>query len=105
MQSAGQSVYPHKFFTDIRIPEYVEKYSGIEGGAQLEESVAVAGRIMRVAASGSKLFFYNLHADGAKIQVMADLKSSGLSEEDFAKLHGGVRRGDIVGIKVSVSVS
>lgn len=57
-----------------------------------------AGRVMSKRASGGKLMFYDLHADGMKIQVIAQLNYSSLSEEDFGKLHASIKRGDIVGI-------
>ena len=33
-----------------------------------------AGRVMRKAFSGARLVFYDLHSDGAKVQVMADAR-------------------------------
>ncbi|XP_075521277.1 lysine--tRNA ligase, cytoplasmic-like [Primulina tabacum] len=32
------------------------------------------GRLMNKGSSSSKLFFYDLHGDGAKVQVMADAR-------------------------------
>jgi len=52
---------------------------------------------MSKRASGKKLFFYDLIADGVKIQITADEGSA--SGYDFAKVHGATRRGDIVGVK------
>lgn len=49
-------------------------------------------------ASGTKLVFYDLHGDGAKVQVMADARHSELDAEAFAALHASSRRGDIVGV-------
>lgn len=57
-----------------------------------------AGRVMSKRASGGKLMFYDLHADGLKIQVIAQSNYASVSEEDFAKTHASVKRGDIVGI-------
>jgi hypothetical protein len=39
-----------------------------------------------------------LHADGMKIQVIAQLNYSTLSEEEFSRVHASIKRGDIVGI-------
>ncbi|KAK4833927.1 hypothetical protein QYF36_013514 [Acer negundo] len=36
--------------------------------------ISLAGRIMKKRASSLKLYFYDLHGDGAKIQVMADAR-------------------------------
>ncbi|XVF29513.1 hypothetical protein REPUB_Repub15cG0128700 [Reevesia pubescens] len=53
---------------------------------------------MSKRSSSSKLFFYDLHGDGAKLQVMTDASKSGLDEAEFAKFHSSVKRGDIVGV-------
>lgn len=39
-----------------------------------EEVVSVAGRVVRKAASGAKLIFFDLRGEGAKIQVMCDAR-------------------------------
>lgn len=53
---------------------------------------------MSKRASGGKLMFYDLHGDGMKIQVFAQLDYTSLTLEEFAKVHGSIKRGDIVGI-------
>ncbi|KAL9399499.1 hypothetical protein Peur_008460 [Populus x canadensis] len=95
----GKNMYPHKFFVTLSIPEYIDKYGGLSNGEHLEDvSVSLAGRIMSKRSSSSKLFFYDLHGLGAKVQVMADASKSGFNEAEFSKLHSSVKRGDIVGI-------
>ncbi|KAL1827912.1 hypothetical protein ACET3Z_006324 [Daucus carota] len=79
LTKAGISPYPPNPQAVMPLPEHVEKYSYLNSGS-----------------SSSKLFFYDLHDDGAKVQVMADARISELSEDEFAKFHGGVKRGDIV---------
>ncbi|KAJ6993878.1 hypothetical protein NC653_016872 [Populus alba x Populus x berolinensis] len=92
-------MYPHKFFVTLSIPEYIDKYGGLSNGEHLEDvSVSLAGRIMSKRSSSSKLFFYDLHGLGAKVQVMADASKSGFDEAEFSKLHSSVKRGDIVGV-------
>jgi len=100
-KAAGDNPYPHKFHVDTRLPEIVAKYSDLEAGAQLTEvPLSVAGRVMLKRSSGAKLVFYDLKADGVKIQVMASLQTAeGLDEEGFRALHASVHRGDIVGIR------
>jgi lysyl-tRNA synthetase class 2 len=55
------------------------------------------------SASG-KLLFYDLEGEGAKIQIMADARNAqdqegaALDLDAFARLHNGVKRGDIVGV-------
>ncbi|XP_024019904.1 lysine--tRNA ligase, cytoplasmic [Morus notabilis] len=95
----GRNPYPHKFFVSMSILEYVEKYGGLSNGEHQEDvSVSLAGRIMSKRSSSSKLFFYDLHGGGAKVQVMADASKSYLDEAEFSKFHSSVKRGDIVGV-------
>jgi lysyl-tRNA synthetase class 2 len=99
LKEAGQNPYPHKFHVSISVLEYVDKYGGLESGEHLEnEEVYLAGRITNKRSSSSKLFFYDLHGGGAKVQVMADARRSDLDEAEFSRFHSGVKRGDIVGI-------
>eukprot|EP00463_Aulacantha_scolymantha_P004433 TRINITY_DN5551_c0_g1_i1.p1 TRINITY_DN5551_c0_g1~~TRINITY_DN5551_c0_g1_i1.p1 ORF type:complete len:135 (+),score=29.44 TRINITY_DN5551_c0_g1_i1:337-741(+) len=52
---------------------------------------------MRKSSSGSKLYFYELHADGGKVQIMARLGDAD-PDADFS-LHMMLRRGDVIGIR------
>ncbi|XP_011043941.1 PREDICTED: lysine--tRNA ligase-like [Populus euphratica] len=98
-KAEGKNMYPHKFFVSLTIPEYIDKYGGLSNGEHLEDvSVSLAGRIMSKRSSSSKLFFYDLHGLGTKVQVMADASKSGLDEVEFSKLHSSAKRGDIVGV-------
>lgn len=98
-KEVGKNPYPHKFFVSLSIPEYVNKYGSLGSGEHLEDvEVSLAGRLINKRSSSSKLFFYDLHGGGAKVQVMADARKSELDEEEFSKFHLGVKRGDIVGI-------
>ncbi|XAR51153.1 Lysine--tRNA ligase [Bertholletia excelsa] len=97
-KSAGINPYPHKFQVLVSIPEYIEKYKGLNNGEHLEDLVSLAGRIMNKRSSSSKLFFYDLHGGGAKVQVMADASTSELDVAEFSKFHSSVKRGDIVGV-------
>jgi hypothetical protein len=58
-----------------------------------------AGRVYTKRASGSKLLFYDLRGEGAKVQVMADARNSDLDEDAFLALHNEAKRGDIVGVE------
>ncbi|CAL5376689.1 unnamed protein product [Camellia sinensis] len=98
-KSAGINPYPHKFDVSMSILEYIEKYTCLNNGDHLEDvQVSLAGRIMDKQSSSSKLFFYDLHGGGAKVQVMADARTSEMDEAEFYKFHSGVKRGDIVGV-------
>ena len=100
MQASGGNPYPHKFAVDYRLPDFVQAYNEkTEPGSKLEgESVSVAGRIVSVRGQG-KLYFYDIRGDGAKIQVMSDLKSYAAGEEAFKEIHHTIKRGDIIGIR------
>ncbi|KAF3550704.1 hypothetical protein DY000_02003975 [Brassica cretica] len=98
-KAKGENPYPHKFAVSMSIPEYIEKYGGLNNGDHVEDAeVSLAGRIMSKRASSSKLFFYDLHGEDFKVQVMADASKSGLDEAEFSKLHANAKRGDIVGV-------
>lgn len=97
LQSIGNS-YPHKFQNTISIPEFVAKYSSLETDTKLEnEVVSLSGRLILKRASGSSLFFYDIRADGAKIQLLC-AKQFYQNAEEFDKIHSLLRRGDIVGV-------
>lgn len=71
-----------------------------DGQTLTEESVSVAGRILSKRGQG-KLMFYDLHADGMKIQIMSDLSRYEGGEDAFRQVHSLIKRGDIVGVRGS----
>ncbi|KAL7110602.1 hypothetical protein ACP275_05G036600 [Erythranthe tilingii] len=98
-KESGCNPYPHKFEANLTIPEYVKKYESLNSGDHLENvEERIAGRLMNKRSSSSKLFFYDLHGGGAKVQVMTDARKSDMEEEEFTRFHSSVKRGDIVGI-------
>ncbi|XP_062163870.1 lysine--tRNA ligase isoform X1 [Alnus glutinosa] len=99
-RAAGEEPYPHKFPVSMSVLEYIEKYGVLSYGEHLEDvTVNLAGRIMSKRSSSSKLFFYDLHGGGVKVQVMADASKSDMNEAEFSSFHSNVKRGDIVGVK------
>ena len=56
-----------------------------------------AGRVYSKRVQG-KLVFYDVKADGEKVQVMADVATSGEELSAFIALHNSVKIGDIVGV-------
>ncbi|KAB1204241.1 Lysine--tRNA ligase [Morella rubra] len=99
-KATGGEPYPHKFPVSMSVVEYIDKYGGLNNGEHLEDvTVNLAGRIMSKRSSSSKLFFYDLHGTGAKVQVMADASKSDMNEAEFSSFHSNVKRGDIVGVK------
>jgi lysyl-tRNA synthetase class 2 len=68
--------YPHKFHVSISLTDYIEKYQDrVKMGEHMEgEEVTVAGRLHNMRSSGTKLRFYDLHGEGVKIQVFAQIE-------------------------------
>ena len=52
-----------------------------------------AGRIYSKRASGAKLLFYDLKAEGAKVQIMADARCGGWGLAGENRTPSGVQRG------------
>ena len=100
IQAEGGNPYPHKFHVDYRLPDFSDEFEPktIDGEHLEDDSVTVAGRIVSVRGQG-KLFFYDLRGDGAKVQVMSDLKTYAGDEDAFQKIHRTIRPGDIIGVK------
>lgn len=83
----------------MTLPEFINKFSHqVNNNEILDNQVhSIIGRIISVRSASSKLFFYDIYAEGKKIQV----KSQANHYEDvklFKKDNDKLRRGDIVGI-------
>ncbi|VDD79739.1 unnamed protein product [Mesocestoides corti] len=98
MKTGPIQPYPHKFHVSISLSEYIEKYSYLEPGQHLDDTeVSIAGRIYAKRESGSKLIFYDVMADGKKLQVMSTLNEYS-SEKEFYEINEILHRGDVVGV-------
>eukprot|EP00442_Polarella_glacialis_P002590 CAMPEP_0115099652 /NCGR_PEP_ID=MMETSP0227-20121206/32007_1 /TAXON_ID=89957 /ORGANISM="Polarella glacialis, Strain CCMP 1383" /LENGTH=559 /DNA_ID=CAMNT_0002494739 /DNA_START=71 /DNA_END=1750 /DNA_ORIENTATION=- len=98
--------YPHKWNVTISIPNLIETYKGLAEGAHNEDCiVSIAGRVKSKRASGSKLIFYDLFADGVRVQVMAQAQFQEGGEEAFTEAHQHLNRGDIIGVRGFVGKS
>jgi len=95
LKEAGGVMYPWKFNATISIPEFIERYSYLESQTEAKDEVAVAGRIMLDRASGKKLFFFQIQADGAHLQVLCDMSRY----KGNWNLIPILRRGDIIGAR------
>ncbi|KAL2870488.1 lysine--tRNA ligase KRS1 [Aspergillus lucknowensis] len=90
--------YPHKFQVTDDLRKYLKDYESLEKGEQKPDTtVRVAGRIYTKRASGAKLIFYDIRAEGVKVQVVCQAQNAtgGVS---FEAQHEHLRRGDIIGI-------
>lgn len=76
----------------------MKEYEGLQKGDQKPEvTVRVAGRIYTKRSSGAKLNFYDIRAEGAKVQVVCQGQNA-TGSVPFEEQHEHLRRGDIVGI-------
>lgn len=94
--------FPHKWETTHIIPKFVEEYDSICAENQVFKDgveVSVAGRILSIRELSAGLIFYDLVAEGAKVQIFFNLKAYPEGEEDFDKIAQLVKRGDIIGVR------
>ncbi|WVW86053.1 lysine-tRNA ligase [Kwoniella bestiolae CBS 10118] len=101
-KSQSPNPYPHKFNVSQSVPLFIKEW-GVEGkiakGDHVSDvkPISLAGRVMTIRESSSKLIFYDLKADGEKVQVLAQAQNAS-SLEEFTSSHSRIRRGDIVGV-------
>ncbi|XP_078606766.1 lysine--tRNA ligase-like isoform X1 [Branchiostoma floridae x Branchiostoma japonicum] len=98
LKKGDEPPYPHKFHVDLSLKQFIDKYHHLNAGDHLTDvTLSVAGRVHAKRESGQKLIFYDLRAESMKIQVMANARFY-TSEEEFFKINGRIRRGDIIGV-------
>jgi lysyl-tRNA synthetase class 2 len=77
-QTLQPNPYPHKFHVTQSITNYIDTYGGegtiAAGEKATGKTESLAGRIHNIRQSGQKLRFYDLHAEGKKVQIMATLQ-------------------------------
>ncbi|WFD00795.1 lysine--tRNA ligase [Malassezia yamatoensis] len=90
--------YPHKFHVSMSLTDFIAKYADqLQPGGHLEDQeVSLAGRLHNMRSSGQKLRFYDLHGEGVRVQIMAQLQDH--TDGDFVAAHDLLRRGDVVGV-------
>ena len=58
-QTQAPNPYPYKFNPSMSIPTFIKTFSNLENGDRLrDQPVLLAGRVLTVRSSGSKLKFY-----------------------------------------------
>lgn len=88
--------YPHKFEVTNDLREFLTEYKDLgKGEERTDVPIRIAGRIYTKRTSGNKLVFYDIRAEGVKIQVMCQAQNA---TSNFEEQHEILRRGDIVGI-------
>lgn len=100
VEKDGQPMYPHKYHATMLLPDFVAKYDPLaEAGKEVEGAEeALCGRVLLERRQSKKLFFVDLHADGAKVQLMLN-KASFRDPAEFDRYSKLVARGDIVGAR------
>ena len=97
-ESKQPNPYPHKFQVTNDLREFLKEYESLEKGEQKPDiPVRIAGRIYTKRTSGTKLNFYDIRAEGVKVQVMCQAQNA-TGDVPFEQQHEHLRRGDIVGI-------
>ncbi|KAL8699778.1 MAG: hypothetical protein Q9224_001268 [Gallowayella concinna] len=97
-QSKAPDPYPHKFKVTTDLRDFLRKYESIKTGEHLKDvEVCLGGRIYTKRASGTKLVFYDIKAEGVKVQVMCQSQEAS-GDTSFEQQHEQLRRGDIIGI-------
>jgi len=97
-ETEGNNPWPHKFYTDFTLREYARRYDYLAPHQTLENSiVCVAGRVVLRRASGAKLVFLDIVADGVSLQVLAGAQNYE-SQEAFDADMSLIKRGDIIGV-------
>ena len=95
LSTIGDAAYPHKFHVNIDISTFLKNYSHLKREEMMiEEELSIAGRLVRLAPSGNKLYFLDIQQSGLKLQIMANAK---YYDGEFQKDMSVLKRGDIVG--------
>merc|ERR1719482_743348 len=88
----------------MQLPQFHATYNNVESGGFADAQEAIAGRVMFKRSGGKGLVFYDVYADGFKLQVFADARNfsdfqDGTGLERFMKQMNETKRGDVIGVK------
>ena len=89
----GVNPYPIKSYVDAHVADLRAKYAELEDGADTEDVVSIAGRLMAKRGQG-KLMFFELEDVTGRIQLFCRVNN--FDEEAWARV-GQLDVGDIVG--------
>jgi len=100
LKDSGFNPYPYNFKIDEELPEFRTKYGDLQPGSRLPDvSTAIAGRIISIRDSSKNLFFYDVHGQGGKVQVVANNREYRDTSRDFTSLTSTLQRGDVIGCR------
>ncbi|XP_011500550.1 PREDICTED: lysine--tRNA ligase isoform X2 [Ceratosolen solmsi marchali] len=99
LKTTDEHPYPHKFNVSISLKNFIKKYSDtLKDDEMITQNIYnIAGRVYSIRRSGNKLIFYDLRAEGVKVQVMANAKHY-CDEETYFRHTNKIGRGDIIGV-------
>jgi len=96
LEASGRNVYPHKFDVKLTVKQFIAQFSSVEAEVS-SETTSVAGRIVSIRASGSKLYFVDIEDGLEHLQVLAQADRF-TSVEAFSDIMSLLGRGDIIGV-------
>lgn len=97
-QNKNPDPYPHKFQVTTDLRDFLKKYESLKPGEhKTDVECRIGGRIYTKRAAGSKLVFYDVRAEGVKVQIMCQAQEAA-GNTSFEDQHEHLRRGDIVGV-------
>lgn len=95
--------YPHKFGYSMTVLDFNKKFSNLNDLDQVSDAdIRLCGRITRIRKQGKKLNFIDIQQDESIIQVKA---SANAYLGDFMKDMEVIKRGDIIGVEGSPTVT
>jgi lysyl-tRNA synthetase class 2 len=104
MVKAMKDPYPHKWPVNASVLMLIEKHKDMPAQTSDESvEVCIAGRVKNKRAQGANMLFYDLVADGSRIQIMCQSQHHQVG--DFKEAHGNINRGDIMGVRGFVGKS
>ncbi|KAH6853351.1 hypothetical protein B0I37DRAFT_440511 [Chaetomium sp. MPI-CAGE-AT-0009] len=85
----------------MRIPDFREKYAGIQQGAVAEEDVTLHGRVDSIRRASSKLVFLHLGSEFERVQGVCNFGKlvDGTTVTGLKGLAALLKRGDIISIR------
>lgn len=103
LQELGHEPYAYRWDSTHTAAALQDKYAHLEAGAEIEDDVAIAGRIMVRRVFG-KLAFFTLQDETGTIQLYLDKKTvqAGMADADangFSTLKQLTDVGDILGVR------
>ena len=98
-ESKDPDPYPHKFHSNYDLRNFVKEWGHLKSGEAIKDTeISLGARIFVKRTAGSKLVFYDVRAEGVKIQVMCQAQDVPEGGIPFEKQHEHLRRGDVIGI-------